>query len=103
MGVSIPDWSRRLRAQLSQLALHLSLHVEGLLAAADPALVPRLHELPHLFPESVVADRSRPGRERLHLGLDVQRWLATGLAPGRFRLHQLADLLLGLRSCGGRV
>src|SRR5690348_1901736 len=99
MRVSIPDWSRRLRAQLAELPLDLRVHVERLLAAPHPALVSGLHELADLVPESVVAGDRRAGHQGSHLGLHVEWRLAPRLAPRRLRLHELADLLgrLGAR------
>src|SRR6185312_11695695 len=93
MGVSIPDWARRLRAQVAELTLDLGIHVERRLAAADAALISSLHELADLVPESLVHGRRRARHQGCHLGINVERRLPARLPPGRLRLHELADLL----------
>src|SRR5919201_209383 len=103
MGVSIPDWSRRLRAEFPQLTLHFGLHVEGRFAAAEAAPVAGLHELAHLFPEAVVAGHVGGGGQAGHFSVDVEGRLAASHAACRLRLHELSNLLDRLCARRGTV
>src|SRR6187551_451761 len=81
--------------QLAQLALHLPVHVERVLALADAPLVPRDHELAYLLGQPTVDARGPSrllGEEAVEFGVDVEGRLASGFLAVGLRLEQLADL-----------
>src|SRR4051794_27069305 len=87
--------------KLAQLAVDLGVHVEGLLALAQTALVAGHDELANLLAEARVG-APRVAREGRQLGVDVQLGLAARHPPVGLRLEHLADLLLHLGAAGRR-
>src|SRR3954465_12154018 len=89
-------------AELPELAVDLGVHVERLLALSHTALVAGDDELADLFAETLVGGRRARGLGELgDLGVHVEGRLAARDAARRLRLHELADLLVGLGLGGG--